>query len=263
MLARNWKVFLCIVLIYGLLNALLVQGFSAFGDIEQAKEKLDALFTGSWGQLTSSFTIFLYLLGTSGNTANPTAGAYQLMLVLVVSLAIIWTLRQLYAGHKLRARDGFYLGMSPLVKFILVLLVVVVQLIPLAIGILLYATVTANGIAATAIEHILWAVLAFVLLVLSLYMISSSLFALYIVTLPDMTPMRALRSARQLVANRRWAVLRKLVFLPIAICVMTAVIVVPVILFATPLAAWVFFALTMILLPVVHGYLYALYRSMV
>jgi hypothetical protein len=261
-IGRNSKVFLGIVLIYGALTALLVQGFSAAGSLDEAKETLDQLFTGNWGQLAGGLTLFVYLLGASGNTASPAAGAYQLMLGLVVGLAFIWLLRQLYAGHKVRVRDAFYRGMAPLVQFVLVLGVVIVQLLPLAIGLMLYSTVTANGLAATAVEGLLWALLALVLSSVSLYMISSSLFALYIVTLPNMTPLAALRSARQLVVNRRWAVLRKLLFLPFILLVIAALIVVPIILFATPLAAWVFFALTMLLLPIVHSYMYALYRSL-
>lgn len=261
-LARHWKTFLAVVLTYGILNALLVQGFNAAGNLNEAKATLDQVFTGNWAQLGSGLTVFMYLLGASGNTSNPTAGAYQLILVLVTSLALIWLLRQMYAGHKVRAREGFYLGMTPLVPFVLVLLVIVLQLIPMAAGLLLFSAVTANNIAASGLEAVLWAVFTFAMILLTLYMITSSLFALYIVTLPEMTPLRALRSARQLVANRRWSTLRKILFLPLALVLLAALVVVPVILFATPLAAWVFFVLTMLLLPVAHSYMYSLYRSL-
>ncbi len=50
----------------------------------------------------------------------------------------------------------------------------------------------------------------FLLAMLTLIYVKSSLFALYIVTLPDMTPMKALRSARELARYRRWTVLRKI-----------------------------------------------------
>lgn len=261
-LARNWKTFLLVIVIYGVLNALLVQGFSAAGNLDKAKETLDQAFTGNWAQLGSGLTVFVYLLGASGNTASPTAGAYQLILVLVISLAVIWLLRQFYAGHKVRARDGFYQGMSSLVQFLLVLSVIVLQLIPMALGLLLFSAVNANHIAASALEAILWASFTFALVLFSLYMLSSSLFALYIVTLPGMTPLQALRAARQLVAYRRWSTLRKVLFLPLALVLIAALIVVPVILFATPLAAWVFFVLTMLLLPLTHSYMYSLYRSL-
>lgn len=259
---RNWKVFLGIVLIYGVLNVLLVQGFSAAGDLNQAKSDLDQAFTGNWGELATGLTLFTQLLGSSGNTANPTAGAYQLVLALLVSLALIWALRQMYSGNKIRVRDAFYNGMSQLVQFVMVLIVIGLQLIPMAVGLLVYSAVSGADVAATSAEHILWAGLAFLLSVVSLYMVSSSIFALYIVTLPEMTPLKALRSARQLAANRRWAVMRKVIFLPIVLVAFAAILVVPLVLFATPVAPWVFFLLSMMLLPAVHSYMYALYRSM-
>lgn len=262
-LAKHWKLFAAVALIYGALNFVLVQGLQfAIGGVSESKSILDEVFAGNWGQLASGLTIFMYFLGSMGDTSTPTAGVYQFILTLIISLAVIWLLRQVYAGNAVRARDGFYRGMAPLVQFVLVLLVVGVQLIPLALGLLLYSNVTSTGVAATGLEQLLWAVLAFLLSLVSLYMITSSVFALYVVTLPDMTPMRALRSARQLVANRRWMVMRKILFLPLAVVVVAAVIVVPFILFVTPLAAWVFMALSMVFLPFAHSYLYALYRAM-
>ena len=73
----------------------------------------------------------------------------------------------------------------------------------------------------------------FFLALLSLYMICSSLFALYIVTLPNVTPMKALRSARQLVLHRRFLVLRKILFMPLALLVLGAIIMIPLIIFLT------------------------------
>lgn len=262
MLGRHWKVFLGIVFIYGVLNMVFVQSFHAATGLDEAKSSFDQVFTDSWGPLASGFTVFAYLLGSSGNTVSSTAGAYQLILTLIVSLALIWTLRQLHTGHEVKVRDGFYRGMSPLVQFVLVLIVVALQLIPAAVGLLLYETVVSGNIASTGLEQVLWALLTFGLAVLSLYMISSSLFALYIVTLPGLTPLRALRSARQLVANRRWAVMRKVLFLPLATVVLAGALMVPLIVLVTPVAAWVFFALTMLLIPVVHSYMYTLYRAM-
>ena len=260
---RNWKVFLGIIMIYGLLSVFLVQSVNAVGDIRDAKDTLQEAFTGSWSELTASFTVFTYLLGSPANSTNPTAGVYQIILALTISLAVIWALRQMHAGNKIRVRDAFYNGMAPLVPFILVLLVVALQLVPMAAGLALQGVVTKSGIAVTGTEQIVWGALAFILSVLSLYMVSSSIFALYIVTLPGTTPLQALRSARQLVTNRRWAVIRKIIFLPIVLLLFAAVILVPVIMFITPASALVFFVLSMMLIPAVHSYMYALYRSMI
>lgn len=261
LLWQNRRVFAGLTLIYGLLNVVLAQGLGG-ADVSELKGQLGEVFTGNYGSLASSLIIFTSLVGSAGNSSSELAGAYQLFLALIASLAIIWSLRQIIAGSKFRIRDAYYRGMYPLVPFILVLLVIGLQLIPLAIGSTLYSLVISNGIAVLLIEKILWALLFALLALLSLYMISSSLFALYIVTLPDMAPFKALRSARKLVSYRRWTVLRKILFLPLVLLIVAAVIMLPIILWLTPLAKYVFFLLTMFSLTAVHGYIYSLYREL-
>lgn len=256
------KLFIGLTIIYGLLNLVLVQGLASNTDVSGLKNEFNQVFKGDLGQVATSLSIFATLVGSAGNGSSDTAGAYQLFLVLLASLAIIWALRQTQAGAVIRVRDAYYKGIYPLVPFILVLLAIGLQLLPLIIGTGLYSLVIANGIATVAAEKICWALLAILLALLSFYMISSSLFALYIVTLPDMTPMKALRSARQLVRFRRWTVLRKVLFLPVALLVAAAIIMVPIIIFLTPVAQWIFFILTMLALVAVHSYMYSLYREL-
>ena len=260
-----WKyraLFIGITIVYGLLNLILVRGFASSTDVGSLKTQLSQIFNGNFGSLASSLTIFVVLIGSAGNGSSSTAGAYQALLVIVASLAIIWALRQVLSNAKPRIRDAYYKGMYPLIPFILVLLVIGLQLLPLLIGSTLYSLVISNGIAVHLIEKLVWALLFIGLAMLSLYMISSSVFALYIVTLPDMTPIKALRSARQLVRLRRWTVLRKILFLPLLLVVLAGVVMLPIIIWLTPLAQWVFFILTMFAIAAVHSYVYTLYREL-
>lgn len=259
---RSKKVLGGVILIYGLLNLMLVQGLAAATDVVSLKDQLNQVFTGNFGQLASSFSIFLVLVGSAGNGSSPTAGAYQLILGLIASLAIIWALRQIFAGTQIRIRDAYYNGMTPLIPFILVLLIIGVQLMPMLVGSTVYSIVMANGIAVHVIEQISWFALFIILTLTSLYMISSSLIALYIVTLQDMTPIKALRSAKNLVRGRRWEVMRKLLFLPFILLIVAAVIMLPIIIALTPLAQWAFFVLTMFSLLAIHTYMYTLYREL-
>jgi len=262
LLRQNWRLFLRITLIYGLLTVVLVRGVGGTLNLSDLKSSLKSGFSGSLSSLLTGATLFSYLLGSAGASSNPSGGAYQTLLVIIMSLVAIWALRQVLAGHKIRARDAFYKGTYPLVPFILVLLVVGLQLLPLLAGSWLYSTVVGNALAVTALEKLIWGVIALSLAIFSLYMISSSLFALYIVTLPEMTPMKALRSARQLVRHRRWTILRKIMFLPLALLVIGAVVMIPLILILTPAAEWIFFILSMFVLIVVHTYMYTLYREL-
>jgi hypothetical protein len=261
-LRNYWVVFLGISLIYGLLNVFLVQGFSVASDLGQVKESIAQGFGGNIRELATGFSTFMYLLGTSGSQLSPTAGAYQFLLTLIASLALIWAFRQAYAGIKVRIRDAFYRGMYPLVPFVLVLMVVGLQLLPFVGGFALYTTVMKNGIAVGVAETTLWATVFILLSVLTLYLLCSSLFALYIACLPDMTPMRALRSAREVVRFRRLTILRKLIFLPIVLFLLAAVIMIPLIMFVAWLAPWAFFLMSMLFLAAIHSYIYTLYRSL-
>lgn len=251
-----------ITLVYGALNLVLAQGLAGNSDVSSLKDSLDKVLSGNAGGLPTSIGVFLLMLGSAGNTTSQTAGTYQFFLAVIVSLAVIWALRQVATGSRPRVRDAYYLGMYPLVPFVLLLAVVAVQLVPMILGSTLYVTVINNGIAVFAAEKILWGLLFIVLALLSLYMLSSSLFALYISTLPDMTPMKALRSARELVRYRRWTVMRKVLSLPVVLIIMAFVIMLPIIIVAPPLARWVFFLLTMAALPATHAYMYTLYREL-
>ncbi len=251
-----------ITLIYGVLNFILVQGLSGAANVAQLKESLQQVFTGHFASLASGLGTFTSLLSSAGNTTGDTASAYQAFLVVIASLAVIWALRQILSGNRPGIRDAYYRGMSPLVPFMLVLFVISLQLVPLVLGSTLYALVINNGIAVYAVEKIIWAVVAGVLALLTFYMLSSSIFALYIVTLPDMTPLQALRSARRLVRHRRWTVLRKMLCLPIILLVAAAIIMIPIIIVLTPLAAAAFFILTMLSLLAIHTYTYTLYREL-
>lgn len=252
-----------IVAIYGVLNLVLVRSLSGSSNLTTLKAALDSVMHGFGGQVVSSLGSFAYLLATSGSGSAQNSGAYQYLLVLFCSLALIWSLRQTIAKHKVRIRDCFYQGMYPLVPFFLVFLIVCVQLIPLAASGSLFGVALANNIAIAGWQKAIFVCLFIVLGYWSLRMITSSIFALYIVTLPDMTPLRAIRSAKQLVYGRRLLVWRKLVFLPFMLLMLSALIELPLILLVTPLAAWVFFVISMASLPIVHGYLYRLYREMI
>jgi hypothetical protein len=125
-----------------------------------------------------------------------------------------------------------------------------------------YGIVMANGIAVGPAQQLLFFLLFLVLALVSLYMLASSIFAMYIVTLPDVSPMSALRSARQLVAGRRWIIIRKIAFLPLALLTLSAVAMLPILLVATPIAGWVFTLVGAALLVLAHVYLYHLYRAL-
>jgi hypothetical protein len=206
--------------------------------------------------------LFGILAASLGAQASEVVGAYQSFLIVIFSLASIWLTRQFLLNETPRLRDAFYKGMYPLIPFILVLFVVALQLLPALFGNFLYSVVTQQGLAVTAIERLIWLILLLLLVALSLYMIISSLFALYIVTLPDMTPLKALRSARELVLHRRLKILVRIVAMPLILVLLAVLIFVPLLIFATPLAEPLFLLASSFALVVIHVYFYNVYRAL-
>ncbi len=260
-LKQNWKLFFGIGLMYAIVSIVLVRGFSAQLGLADAK---DQLLHGDTkvGTLTVVGGLLSFLIGTVGTTASAAGGVYQTILLIIGSIVIIWALRQVQGGVKVTAKHAYYRGTYSLVPFTIVMVIVGVQFLPMALGGWLYSQAIGNNISATFLERASWGVVLFLLGILSLYMVTSSLFALYISTLPDMEPFRALRSARKLVLHRRWMIMRKILFLPLFLLVATAIIMVPLLLFATTLAEWSFFVLGVALLIETHSYMYTLYRSL-
>ena len=263
-LKDNWRLFTGIVIIYALLNMILVRGFTAGSlDLSSLKHAFQLGVKGPFSNVTISAALFTQLLGTTNQTgASATGSAYQGILLVIVSLATIWGLRQVLSGERVRIRDTFYKGLYPLIPFTLVLLVIGVELLPLVAGSWVYTVAVGSGILTTVLEKILFIILFILLAILTFYMLCSSLFGLYIVCLPDMTPIRALRSARKLVLHRRWTVIRKLLFLPVAILVLAALIMLPILLLLTAIAVWVYFILSLVAWVLAIAYMYNLYREL-
>jgi len=258
---KNWKLYGGITLVYFILSVVLVKGFDANSTLMTIKASLVDLTSSKTAGVSTGLSLFGFLVSSNGPQSE-VASVYQMMLITIASLALIWSLRQSYSDKKVKARQAFYGGMYPLIPFILVVLVIILQTLPLMLANTLYTAVFIGGLAVNIIEQILWGLALFLLILSSLYMVTASIFGLYIVTLPNMTPLKALRSAKGLVRYRRWTIMRKVLFLPMVLIVVGGVVTVPVVIYATPFAEWLFFGLTIVSLSVIHSYLYALYREL-
>lgn len=264
LLWQQKRLFIWLAVIVFVLNTIFVRGVASGSSITDLKGVLDSIFTTTAGHITTSLTLFSVLLTGTSRAQTETGALYQGILLIIASLAFIWAIRQSMAEKKkrIRIRDAFYKGMYPLVPFLTVLVVMGLQLIPLSVGNFLYGTAITGGLAVTLVEKVLWLILIGLLIILSLYMLTSSVFALYIVTLADIDPMQALRSARELVRFRRWTIMRKLLVLPFCLLVIGGAIIMPLIVVAPALAEWVFYLLSTVALLVVHSYVYHLYRKL-
>jgi hypothetical protein len=258
---KRWKVFSIIAGLYLALTVIMVKGMAGSADVSAIKDAVNKALNGQGNDLTVGFSVLGTLVGQTANPSNQAAGVYQMVLFVCFSLVIIWAFRQAYAKTSFTVRDAFYKAPTPLVPFVIVLLVMGLQLLPLILANLLYGVVLVQGVARTTIEQIVWGGVLIVLVSWSVWMVTRTMVALYIVTLPE-TPLRALRSARDLVRYRRWTVIRKILFLPLVLFIIGASVMLPVILVLPSIAEFVLSALAACSLVVVHGYLYTLYREL-
>jgi len=255
-LRRHWKILGGITLVYLILNIVLASGLSSvINNFSTVKDNL-----GSGHNFSDALHGFGSLLGGSANEPQ-SSSVLQSLLIILESLVVIWALRQLLADKKFSVKDAYYKSMTPLVPFLLLVLVIIIQLLPITLGagavVLIASALASSGAVASITLLTLIPLLGW-----SIYMLSSSIFALYIVTLPDMQPRQALRSAKKLVNFRRLVIIRRILFLPIFILLVMAAVVLPLILFAHFLVVPVFYLLSISIVLFAHAYLYNLYRGL-
>jgi hypothetical protein len=258
--ASHWRFFLVFTLVYALLSFVLVHNFA--GDITTIKSDLGNLL-GHNTTLTAVGTYAL-LLTTSTAGASTSTAAYQYILFVVASLAVIWALRQFLSDKPAEPgiKDSFYQGMSPLVQFVLVLVVLTLELVPLAAAAGLYSLVVANGVAVNVAEQLIWLLVFVAGALVSLWLLTRTLFALYIVTLPGATPVQSLKDSMRITKPFQLRVARQLLLLVVFVVVVGALLLVPFIVLAAPLAGVVLFLFSLLSVPFVHTYAYGAYRGL-
>lgn len=260
-LRSNLGLFSGIFAIFFVLSFVFVRGIGGGVDVLELEVLFSELLEDG-GRLVSSAAILTFLASSVTTASTEVGSMYQAILFVIVSLTVIYATRLRVADNAATVKQSFYEGTYPLIPFILVLSVIGLQLLPMLFGSWLFNAGIGNALAINPVEQFAFATIFFLLTVLSLYMVSSSIFALYIVTLPKMTPLKALRSARELVRYRRWSVIRKLFFLPVALVLVGGIVLFPVVLLLTPLAEALVLAYTLFATIFVHIYIYTMYREL-
>lgn len=251
--------------VYAILYVIFVRGLSGGLELGELRKTLEeSSITG----VLASVTLFGVLVSDSSSTTTETASIYQGLLLVVGSLAFIWLLRQL-SGDKpvrVRIRDTYYRGMQPLVPFLTVLFIIALEFLPFSIGGYILNVVLANSLTGSGSELFGIYVISLLLVVLSLYLVSGSIAALYIVTLPGMEPIKALRASHELLRVHRWSVTRKFVLLVLFLLGAGLLIFIPLLLVIPSPLTWIneylFFAGSVSGFAVFHIYMYNLYKSL-
>lgn len=266
---RNKRIMLGLGLLYAVLAFFLVGGISQL-DYVALKEATMQVVGGNIGALSQATSLFGAAL--TGNLSSQPSDVQQFMsatLIILFWLAIVWATRMLMADKEIKIRDALYNSNAPIIPMFAMLAVVVVQLVPGALGVFAYATALKGGWLDGGVESMAFAFAAVLLVVLSLYFVVSSLIGLIVVTLPGTYPWQALRAARELVMNRRWAIVLRVLALAVHMLVLWGLVLIPVFLLDMwlrfdwlPLVPIMVQALIGLTLVYTSVYVYKLYRSL-
>jgi len=276
---QHKKTFFWLFIIYIILTAILV-GITSQDSYSQISDTLRTtggdLFKGNWGEVGQAGMLLLIgATGGSTSTLTDTQQVYAGILILFTWLTTVWLLRAILAGKKPKLRDGLYSAGAPALSTLLVIALGVVQLLPVAIAFLGFSGVMSAGLAVSGVESMVFWMVVLLLVSLSLYWLTSTFFALVVVTLPGMYPMQAIRAAGDLVIGRRFRILLRLLWVALTVIITWAVIMIPIIIFdawfkGTSLSVqWVPIVPVALLLMTtatiiwVASYVYILYRRIV
>lgn len=221
--------------------------------------------------------VILFTIASSGLSETPTEGQqiFGALLVLLVWLTTVWLLRNLMAGHKVRLRDGLYSAGAPIVPTFIIMLVALVQLLPIALAAIGFTAATGSGLLNGGVEAMLFWFAAALLGVLSMYWLTSTFMAMIIVTLPGTYPVRALRTAGDMVVGRRVRILLRLLWMAVPLALAWVLVMLPVVIIDAWIkglwewALWIpIVPIFLVLVSVVSvtwsaGYVYLLYRKVV
>lgn len=254
LLRGEWKIYLGITLYYALGVFIFVRSFSLSGS---ATALVD---TTTGGKLSQAAERLAATISDAGSSISAASGVYQVIISTICCLALIWVFRQQLSKEKVSVRGAFYQGMTPLIKYFLVLLMLAVQLIPVAIGGYFFGIILGTGLFLGP-EIFLSAVIFMLLGIWSGWLVTHTVFALFICTLPDMTPLKALRSAKKMVYKRRLLLWRKFMVAVMIATLACALIVVPVAYLLPAATAWLIFLLGIAAVPLSQAFLYTLYRE--
>ena len=233
---KNWKLFLPLVIIAVLLCILFIglMDESTYVEFQDILEQTNTQLAG--GDLGSVPKAGLLLLSTvttgglSGDSSEATT-VFAVIIFLIIWLVTIFLLRHRLAGHKVKLRDGLYNATTPLISSFVVFAVAVFQCIPIFLLVVVFSAAVQTDFLGTPFYALLFFVFAALMILISGYLLSSSLIALVAVSAPGLYPIKALQTASDLMMGRRVKFIIRLVALFLAVVFIWVIVLLPLILF--------------------------------
>ena len=233
---RNWKLFLPLLIIAVVLNAIFVgimdeASYTQFQDIMDVTS--EEVTGGEIGGVAKAGLLLISTVTTGGLSGESSEAAvvFGVLIFLILWLVTIFLLRHRLADHEIKLRDGLYNAMAPLISTFLVFVVAVIQCVPIFFLIIAYSAAVQTDFLATPFYALVFFVFAALMILLSGYLLSGTLMALVAVSAPGLYPMKALGTASELMMGQRVKFLLRLVALILVVVLMWVVVMLPLILF--------------------------------
>lgn len=236
MIFKNWKLFLPLLIIAVLLNVVFV-GIMSESNYAQFQEILDEtsaeMSEGDVSSVAKAGLLLLSTITTGGLSGDSSEAAvvFGVLIFLIIWLTTIYLLRHVLAEHKIKFRDGLYNAMAPLVSSFLVFVVALIQCLPIFFLVIAFSAAVQTEFLATPFYALVFFIFAVLMVLLSGYLLSSSLIAFIAVSVPGMYPLRALQTASDLMMGRRIKFILRLVALFLTLLLVWVVVMLPLIMF--------------------------------
>lgn len=250
------------VVSYAVLSALLVVKISSFDHVSRVKSTYVHGLLTIGKNLSASLSTLGSLSGTVGGSNNSASSVLQFLLFLIFSLIFIKAIREASRSRKLKFSDGVYTSCYPIIQFLLVIIILALESIPILFATYFFNTIFSNGIAPSWIERTIWTIVCAAFLLFGLYLLISSIFSLFIVTLPNMRPWASIKSSWKLVKSRRLLVARKIIAMIVSLFVGLGILALILVWLLPVISAWVLLILGLMSFVLVYTYMYSLYREL-
>lgn len=281
MFFKFWKIFLPLLLIFVGLYIFLIGAMSenTLADVKANVEQTNKdVADGKIGTVGKAGLTLLGIISTGGlTTMNDAQIVIAVLLFTIIWLVTIYLARHLLAGHQeIKMRDGFYSALSPLVSTLVVGLIIFLEAIPIMLTIIVFQVALTTEFLSTPFYALLFFMFAALMITLSLYLLSSSFFAIIVVSAPGLYPLTAVRMAKNLIMGRRLRFLIRVFYLVIIVALLYLLLLMPAIIldgilkaqFAwladskIPFVAIIQLAITVFIFIYLSIYFYLFYRAL-
>lgn len=233
---KNWKLFLPLIVI-AVVMAVMFIGLMKESTYQQFQTVLDEtteeMGFGDIGAVAKGGLLLIATATTGGlaGDSNESHTVFVVLIFLILWLVTIFILRHRLAGHKIKLRDALYNAMTPLVSTFVVFVIAVFQCIPIFLLIIVFSAAVQTEFLATPFYALVFFIFAAVMILISGYLLSSTLMAFVAVSAPGLYPMKAMHAASDLMMGRRFKFVLRIVALILVLLITWVIVMLPLIVF--------------------------------